>query len=222
MLHALIFDFDGLILDTETPKYQAWQEVFAAYGCDLPMATWAQAVGSNQRFDPYRYLESLVGRELDHDTLRATTRARFRELLGVPRPLPGVVAYIEAAQRLDMRLAIASSSPRTWIDEHLSTLGLHHHFSIFCTIDDVARSKPDPDLYLLALERLGVSASQALALEDSPNGVRAAQAAGIYSIAVPNPVTAQMDLRHADLVLPSLAAMSLEEVVGHAQTRRSS
>jgi HAD superfamily hydrolase (TIGR01509 family) len=213
MLTALIFDFDGLILDTETPDYRAWQEIFAAHGCDLAIDVWARNVGAGDGFDPYAYLEEQYGRPVDRAAIGRTARQRFRELLGAPAPLPGVVEYLRAAPALGLQIGLASSSSLAWVGGYLGQLGLAGHFAAICTADDVARTKPAPDLYLAAVERLGVAPGQAVALEDSPNGVRAAKAAGLYAVAVPNPVTALMDLSHADLVLPSLAALPLPDLL---------
>lgn len=213
MITALIFDFDGLIVDTETPDYRAWQETFAAHGLDLPIATWALNVGSRDLFSPYDHLEARLGRPLDRDAVRGAVRARFKALLGAPAPLPGVADYLAAAADLGLAVGLASSSSRAWVTGHLDQLGLRGHFAAICTADDVARTKPEPDLYLAALGRLGVAPAQALALEDSPNGVRAAQAAGMRAVAVPNPVTAQMDLGHADLVLPGLHTLALPDLL---------
>jgi HAD superfamily hydrolase (TIGR01509 family) len=213
VITALVFDFDGLIVDTETPDYQSWQEVFAAHGHTLPPDIWAINVGSGHLFDPYEHLGQMLGSPVDRQAVRRTVRARFVELLGEPRPLPGVLDYLDAAQAMDLRLAVASSSPRSWVAGYLEQLGLLDRFETICTSDDVAHTKPEPDLYLAALARLGVPGAQAVALEDSPNGVRAAQAAGMRGVAVPNPVTVLMDLSHADLVIPSLAAVPLPELL---------
>jgi HAD superfamily hydrolase (TIGR01509 family) len=213
MISALVFDFDGLILDTETPDYIAWQEVYAAHGCALPPEVWAINVGSGHLFDPYQYLEGLLGRPVDRATIRREVRQRFLGLLGAVAPLPGVLDYLVAAPAHGLRVGIASSSPRAWVAGYLEQLGLVGHFATICTADDVAHTKPEPDLYLLAAARLGVDPAQALALEDSPNGVRAAQAAGMRCVAVPNSVTRLMSLDHADLILPSLADLPLPELL---------
>lgn len=214
MISALVFDFDGLILDTETPDYVAWQAIYADHGCALPPEVWAINVGSGHLFDPYQYLEGLLGRPVDRATIRREVRQRFLGLLGEAiTPLPGVRDYLAAAPALGLKVAIASSSPRAWVAGYLEQLGLLGHFPTICTADDVARTKPEPDLYLLAAARLGVEPAQALALEDSPNGVRAAQAAGMRCVAVPNPVTRLMSLDHADLVLSSLADLPLKALL---------
>ncbi|MBX0327576.1 HAD-IA family hydrolase [Oscillochloris sp. ZM17-4] len=213
MITALIFDFDGLIVDTETPDYRSWQEAYAAHGVVLSMDVWALNVGSGHLFNPYDHLEALIGRPLDRDAVRRDVRARFRELLGTPAPLPGVRAYLSAAADLGLQVGLASSSSRAWVTGFLGQLGLLGQFAAICTADDVARTKPEPDLYLAALARLGVAPARAVALEDSPNGVRAAQAAGMRGVAVPNPVTRLTDLSHADLVLPGLDALPLPDLL---------
>jgi HAD superfamily hydrolase (TIGR01509 family) len=209
VISTLIFDFDGLIVDTETPDYVAWQEVYTTHGVALPPETWAINVGSGHLFDPYAHLEAQLGRTVDRETIREQVRARFRAELGTITTLPGVASYLTTAQELGLRVGLASSSSRAWVAGHLEQVGLLGHFEAICTSDDVARTKPEPDLYLLALSRLSVESAQALALEDSPNGVRAAQAAGMRCVAVPNPVTRLMNLDHADMVLPSLADLPL-------------
>lgn len=217
---TLIFDFDGLIVETETPDYVAWQEVYAAHGVALPPETWATNVGSGHLFDPYAHLEAQLERAVDREAIREQVRARFRAELGVITPLPGVIAYLTAAQELGLRVGVASSSSQAWVAGHLEQLGLLEHFEVICTSDDVARTKPEPDLYLLALRRLGVEPGQALALEDSPNGVRAAQAAGMRCVAVPNPVTRLMNLDHADMVVPSLADLPLPALLARLADSR--
>jgi HAD superfamily hydrolase (TIGR01509 family) len=213
VIEALIFDFDGLILDTESPDFQVWQEIFRERGCQLPLSVWAGFIGSMDTFDPYAYLEQQLGREVNRETLRRDQRRRFGALLHSPAPLPGVTDYLEDGRRLGLRLAIASSSPRFWVSGFLDRLGLAGYFDSLSCGDEVSRTKPDPAVYRLALERLRVSAGRALALEDSPNGVQAARRAGIFCVVVPNPLTRQLALDGADLHLDSLADVSLEQLL---------
>jgi len=127
--------------------------------------------------------------------------------------LPGVEDYILSAKRLGLKIGVASSSRHEWVDTHLTRLGLIDYFDSIKCFDDVKRTKPDPELYLAVLDALGVHGQQAIALEDSPNGVIAAQQAGIFCVAVPNPVTSQLSLLHADLCLSSLTEVSLEQLL---------
>jgi HAD superfamily hydrolase (TIGR01509 family) len=222
-IRALIFDFDGLILDTETPDFQSWQETYRAYGGSISFAEWARWLGTVGTFDPYAYLEGQLGRPIDRAAVRAQRRARFDELMEGKQALPGVIETLHEAKRLGLKLGIASSSPREWILRNLGPLGLASTFDSIRGGDDVGRTKPDPAVYCAALEALGVRAEQAIALEDSPNGVRAAKRAGIYCVAVPNALTRQLSFDHADLQIGSLADLPLEQLLerhrnGHPNT----
>jgi HAD superfamily hydrolase (TIGR01509 family) len=212
-IKALIFDFDGLILDTETPDFQSWQEIYHAYGGSLSFAEWAGWIGTMGEFDPYDHLEGQLGHPIDRLAVRARRRTRFEELMVGKTPLPGVVEYLQEATRLGLKLGIASSSPRDWIVRNLGPLGLESYFDTIRCGDDVERTKPDPAVYLAALEALGVQVHQAIVLEDSPNGVLAAKRAGMYCVAVPNALTRQLSLDQADLQLASLADLPLEELL---------
>ncbi len=221
MIKALIFDFDGLILDTETPEYIAWQEIFAEHGCELSLDMWGQVIGGAgfSDFDAASHLEELlrsahpVSQPLDHAALNAHWRQRGDELIAAQAILPGVRDYLDDAQRLGLRLAIASSSKHSWVDTHLNRLGLWHYFEIIKCADDVARTKPDPELYRAALAALHIRAEEAIVFEDSPNGVKAAKRAGIFVVAVPNPLTARLWIDGADLTLKSLADLPLGELL---------
>lgn len=208
---ALVFDFDGLILDTETPEFRAWQELFAAHGGELTTADWAHVIGSlDSGWNPAVELGRQTGVGYDEAGLRAAWKPRQVELLAFETVRPGVLELLKEARRRGMGLAVASSSRRGWVQGNLERLGIFEAFDAVATGDEVERTKPDPAVYLLALERLGVSGAEALALEDSPNGVRAAQAAGIRCVAVPNDVSRHLDLSAADARLGSLSELNLD------------
>lgn len=215
MIRALIFDFDGLILDTEWPDYESWQEVYQSFGCELPVDVWGQIVGGDGAtdFDPYTYLAKLSGQTIDREEIWVSRRQKYLDTISEQEVLPGVLDYLDAAEDRGLLLAVASSSPENWVRGHLARLGLYERFDVIKTADDVKRTKPDPELYTAALAELGVGADEAIVLEDSPNGVDAANAAGIYTVAVPNRVTAQLGLSGADMRLESLADMSLQELL---------
>ncbi len=164
-------------------------------------------------FDPLSELERQIGRPLDRPRLLHQVETRIEELNQALKPLPGVLDYLEAARAMGLKLAVASSSSRSWVEGHLARVGLLEHFTVIRTKEDVPRTKPDPALFLRAAEDLGVSPQQAIVLEDSLNGVRAAKTAGAFTVAVPNPLTRHLDLSQADLVLTSLDDLPLWELL---------
>ena len=210
MINALVFDFDGVILDTETPDYQTWQEVFQSYGVNLDLSVWTEHIGwGTWRFDVYQHLENLAGVSVDRESMRAERRHRYLEIVHQSQVLPGILDYIQEAKRLGMSLGVASSSSREWVEGHLSRLGILNLFDSIKGSDDVVQVKPDPELYLASVSHLGIQPEQALAIEDSAHGVTAAKKAGLFCLAVPNPITKDLPLDHADLRLASLAEMPL-------------
>jgi HAD superfamily hydrolase (TIGR01509 family) len=218
-LQGLIFDFDGLIADTEKPEYDAWQAIYQSYGVELALTDWARCIGASyDAFDPVNHLESLLGYSVPRQLLITTHRQNANRSLDHLEPLPGVVSLLQSAQLAGLRLAIASSSDRAWVHSRLNIMGLFNYFDCICTADDVEHVKPAPDLYLAALQCLGLTAAQAIAFEDSPNGITAAQLAGLFCVAVPNQITLQLPIQHADLIIPSLANISLNQIKSLSQT----
>ena len=221
-IRALIFDFDGTLLDTESPDMLAWQAVFEEHEVSLSLDLWYQNIGrAPGTFDVYAHLEALTTRPVMRDAVHARYRSRFLELLALETLREGVDRWLADAQALGLDLAIASSSPRDWVAGHLQTFGLLDRFRVIRSRDDVVHAKPAPDLYLSALDGLGVRASEAIAIEDSPNGSVAAKAAGLYVIAVPNGVTRQLQFEWADLVVTSLADLDLADVLARAASQPS-
>ncbi len=204
MLAAVVFDFDGLIADTESNEYAAWLAVYAEHGQVLAPEEWAKAVGAGPTaFDALEHLATLHGSPLDRDrtlTEWATIRDRLNE--GLPA-LPGVETLLQQLISEGVGVGVASSSRRDWVEGHLARLGLLRHFLVVVTRDDHA-PKPAPDLYIGACERLGVDPAWSVALEDSSNGVLAAKRAGMRAVAVPNKITSDYDFSLADVVVRSL------------------
>ena len=221
-IKALLFDFDGLILDTETTEFRVWQSIYNEYGQEMLPETWGQVIGGYgiSNFDGAVHLVELVGNGLDARELNARFRSESDALILQQPILPGVVDYLDDAQRLGLRLAIASSSPHSWVDMHLTRLGLADRFDVIICGDDVppGRTKPHPDLYLKALEIVGVKADEAIVFEDSPNGISAARAAGIFVVSIPNPITALLKVDGANLTLESLAQIPLNEMLSNLTT----
>jgi len=221
-IRGLLFDFDGLLVDTETPSRLVWEELYREHGHELPQDRWATLIGTiGAPFDPLGHLEELVGRRLDEQALTTRRRAREYELTDLEELRPGVEEYFAEAERLGLRTAVVSSSDDDWIERHLGRLGhLEGLDTIVAANGDTARAKPRPDLYLEALDRLELEPHQAIAFEDSPNGVTAAKAAGLVCVAVPNPMTATLALDDADLVLESLADVPLRELLERFRSAR--
>ncbi len=213
LIRAIVFDFDGLILDTEEPIYRSWLEVYEAHGQDLPFERWVQTVGStNAGFHPQHHLEERLGRALPKEVLDRRI-SRRTEMILANDVLPGVVRLTEEAKAMNLKLGVASSSTSDWVRGHLMRLGIFDRFDCIRCRDDVANAKPEPDLYLAVLECLEVGAAEAIAVEDSPNGVLAAKRAGMRCVAIPNSITASLDLGQADVRLGSLAEVTLPELL---------
>ncbi len=217
MIRALIFDFDGLIVDTESTEVDAWQAIYSEHGQEFPLQKWVRdVVGATvANFDPAAHLATVTGQTLDLLALHARAHAHRLEKQSTLSALPGVANYVRGAKHLGLRLAIASSSKHDWVEGYLRRLGLFDDFEVIVCREDVQRVKPDPELFLAALEKLDLRAAEALVFEDSPNGVLAAKRAGIYVVAVPNPITAHVEIRNADLLLSSLADIPLKELLRH-------
>jgi putative hydrolase of the HAD superfamily len=214
-IRGLLFDFDGLLVDTESPSRLVWEELYREHGFDLPHEQWAGNVGTlDEPFEPLSHLEELLGRGLDRSALTRRRRARELELIELEDLRPGVEEYLDEAERRELATGIVSSSSVEWIEPILRRLERSHEWDTIVAADgDVARAKPRPTLYLDALAALELGADEAIAFEDSPNGVTAAKAAGIYCVAVPNPITATLAFDEADLILESFADLPLPELL---------
>ena len=211
---AIVFDFDGLIVDTEVPEYEAWLNIFRSYDVDLPLSVWTPHIGGgNENFNIYDHLEELIGKRIDRDEMRSRRRAEFAELFKDAVLLPGVEDYIATARERGMRIGIASSSPRRWVDPKLEQIGLAGAFDTVVCSDDVGSSKPNPASYIRAIADLGVTPHEAFALEDSPTGVQGAKNAGLLCVAVPGTLTRDRSYDHADLRLDSLTDMTLDQLM---------
>ncbi len=214
-MQAIIFDFDGTMIETEGPDFQTWQEIFWEHKCELPLATWVGYIGTAAgTFDPYRLLESESGQAVDREAIRAVRRQRFRELVAQEPLRPGVEALLDAAEAEAIPLAIASSSTRDWVEENLAQRKLRQRFRFVHTVNDARRGKPDPELYLMTVAALGVDAATVVALEDSYNGMLAAKRAGLACVVAPNVLTRGLDFAEADLMVGSLAEVDLARLRG--------
>ena len=218
MIKAIILDFDGTIMDTESTAFRIWREIYETHGHELTIDKWSECIGiPNSSFDPYEDLTELTGLPLDRMEMALLIVTRESEYnKGLPL-LPGIENLILAAKSMGLKLGIASSADHAWIDDHLGRKKLLDRFDAIVCREDTSRHKPFPDPYIKALSELSCKPGEAVAIEDSPNGIRAAKAAGIFCVAVPNPVTHSLIPDNAaDLKLCSLADISLQELLERA------
>jgi HAD superfamily hydrolase (TIGR01509 family) len=218
MIHALILDFDGLILDTESPALQSWQQIYGEYGQTLQLAQWIETLGTNEGFDPASHLAELLSQQQPPQAVNiaqlATRHEQLHWQLSAQQPLlPGVLDLLNAADAHGLPCAVASSSNRDWVAGWLETHGIRERFVCLCTADDVERTKPAPDLFRCAAACLQHEPAACLVFEDSPNGIRAAQAAGMPCVAVPGAISSQIELPPADVQLATLHAIPLADIL---------
>jgi HAD superfamily hydrolase (TIGR01509 family) len=212
-VEAVVFDFDGLMMDTESTMLASWQHEWRWHGLDLDTRRFFADHGGDLNEARYAQLAAAVGPAYDQAASHAR-RLAYRDRLNESLPLmPGIADWLSQAARLGLRLAVATSSPRGWASRHLGGQGSLAVFEFLACGDEVAQAKPDPGVYLLALERLGLPADRVVAVEDSPHGVAAAQAAGLRCVAIPNPHADPARFATADLLLSSAAQLRLDEVL---------
>ncbi len=209
MIKAFIFDFDGLILDTETACYDAWQEIYAAYGTSLPLEKWLLCIGtSDDVCDPLGILSAATGLEIDQLAVRKTHAKSYRAKTRLLPLKPGILDYLKWARANGFRTAIASSSARAWVVPHLEETGILSYFDVVRTKDEVKAVKPDPELFLSAKSMLNLADYEAVIFEDSYNGIISGNLAKLYTVAIPNTMTKNMDLSAADRIISGLDTIS--------------
>ena len=217
---AVIFDFDGLLMDTESTMFESWRFEWRQWGLELDPSGFFADHGGDITEARYQALAAAVGHRYDRalsQARRTEYRDRLHEELDVS---PGLRGWIRAARETGIQLAVASSSPRRWLDLHLGRAALLGQFDVIAAGDEVSRPKPHPDVYQLALRRLGAAPDQSVAVEDTPHGVRAAHTAGLACIAIPNPYVPPAAVAAAELVLASASAMPLRDALEHCQRER--
>ncbi|MBD1379516.1 HAD family hydrolase [Metabacillus arenae] len=217
MIKAVIFDFDGLILDTETHQYEALVEIFKENGSVLPLPIWQKVIGTSSDFKPFKYLEEQTKKKHNQQQLEDLLKERFHSRLVSEKARPGVEDYLAAAHSLGLKIALASSSNFEWVSTHLKNLGLFEKFECIRTSDDVEKVKPDPALYLKAAKCLGVEPEECLVFEDSANGALAAKNAGMSCVIFPNQVTQDLEFCEVNHRLESMAEMELEKLIDLVQ-----
>ncbi|WP_232699343.1 HAD family hydrolase [Brevibacillus daliensis] len=213
MIKALVFDFDGTILDTEWTLYEAFREIYEQHGVILPKDKWSEGVGRELVFDPFLHLEELTGKQVDRIEMEKLWLDRHHELLKSKDIRPGVRDYLEAGKNLGLQIGVASSSPKSWVLPFLETYQIRDYFTCICTKDDVQKVKPDPELYLKVIDCMGVEAKDTIAFEDSMAGAQAAKSAGLHCVITPHELTRNHPFTTFDVRLESLAERKLEQLL---------
>ena len=216
MIKAIIFDFDGTIIDTETAWYRVFKDAYQEYGVDLSLETYSQCLGTSlQSFNPYTHLSTHHAISLNLDEFRAMILQNYAKLIEQESMRPGIFNLLQEAKAAGLKIGLASSSHRDWIDKFVDQLGIRDYFDCYCTADTVSNVKPDPELYYQALDRLGVKPNEAIAIEDSPNGARAAVAAGLHTVVIKNTLTKQLPFSKGHYTIESLEHNGLKELIDY-------
>ncbi len=226
MIRAVIFDLDGLLIDSEPLSQEAWQQAARLYGGEMTPALSQRLLGLRQ-IEGAGLVRETLGLHVSAEVLRVRRNDLFMKLFpGRIKPMPGAREILEELRRRAMPCGLATSAERRYVTAVLAELRLDATFAARVVADDVTRGKPFPDAYALAAGRLGVPSPACLVLEDAPNGVAAAKAAGMAAIAVPNSHTRSLDFSAADACLPSLLVVRdeldalLERVTARGRTAR--
>src|SRR6476469_5399790 len=212
-VRAILLDFDGTMLETESSSYGSWRELLDEHGYELTPETWSAAVGTIGGLDPLELLEDHLGTDVDRDALEDRANRRHRELLEEELLRPGIEQLVDEARDRGLHVAVVTSASERWVRGHLARLRLYDDIEVVAANGDPDRAKPDPLLYREAASLLGVDPAAAVAVEDSPNGVKAARAAGMQVVAFPNPITAAMDLGEADAIVEDLDGLGFDGVL---------
>ena len=211
-LGAIVFDFDGLIVDTEGAGFISWLEVYERFGAELNLNDWSHATGYIGGFDPAVHLERLLGRRLDWSQIIPEREARNWALTLQARTLPGIEPLFQAAREHGLRIGVASNSGNGWVEDGLKRLGLRTFVDAVVTREMVLNPKPAPDVYLKTAQALGIEPNRAVALEDSEPGCRAAKQAGMKAVAIPNRFSERQDFKVADLIVRSAEDLDLKRL----------
>ncbi|PUB12260.1 HAD family hydrolase [Paenisporosarcina sp. OV554] len=212
MIKAVIFDFDGLIIDTETVWYEAFREALYQFEVDLTIEQFALVIGTDDAVLD-KYILDNIKESSTISEIKELASKLFHEKIGQPILREGVLDYLITAKEAGIKIGLASSSKRNWVEKFLMQLHILPYFEVIKTRDDVTTVKPDPELYLQAIKALGVQPEEAVAFEDSLNGLKAARAAGLKCVIFPNPVTTNLAFEDFSLRLFSMAEKPLEFIL---------
>ncbi len=208
---GIIFDFDGVLVDTEWAIYQSWVQLYAREGQEISIATYSPCLGAGySHWNPAEHLEKLTGKKYDWEVETPARQAVLEADLARSGLMDGAAELLDWCDEQGIKLTVASSSSRRWVQGWLEHLGIYHRFAGVFTRTDGYAVKPNPALFLAAQECLGLPKEECLIVEDSENGTISAQNAGIPCVAIPNRMTESSDFSRAQFRLPSLRALLSE------------
>lgn len=212
MIKALVFDFDGLIVDTESLWFDVYKEVLVEYDCELKLEDFALSIGTKDDV-LYERLTKIARKPINRIEIDRKTHERYQQQMSQLHLREGVNEYLKAAKELGLKIGLASSSSRNWVQGFLEKFNIKEFFEVVKTSDNVKKVKPDPELYLQAIQELGVKPYEALAFEDSKNGLIAATKAGLHCVIVPNSVTSFLDFSGHLHRLSSMEEIELKDLL---------
>ena len=218
MIKAVIFDFDGLIIDTETIWYEAYKDALLQHEVNLTIEQFSLVIGTDDTV-LNKYIMDNIKEPSTISEIKELASNLFHEKIGQPILRDGVEDYLIAAKEAGLKIGLASSSKREWVERYLTQLHILPYFEVIKTRDDVTTVKPDPELYVQAINALGVKPEEAVAFEDSLNGLKAALAAGLKCVIFPNPVTTNLAFENHSLRLSSMAERPLAYILKELSER---
>jgi HAD superfamily hydrolase (TIGR01509 family) len=218
-IDAVVFDFDGVIIDTETARYEVWRRIFQEHNQVLPREIWVKSIGRTEYFiSPYDLLAQVSGKSIDTDMLRLYEKSMEEQYIAEKPLTAGLIERIDEARAAGGRFAIASSASRRYVQKHLTDRGIANLFDVLVCRDDVSRHKPHPEPYLRAVELLDANIEYSFAVEDAPAGIEAAVSAGLFCVAVAGNMTRDMDQSRAHVIVETLEEFTFTSLVERKNT----
>ena len=208
---GIIFDFDGVLVDTEWAIYQSWVQLYAREGQEISIATYSPCLGAGySHWNPADHLETLTGKRYDWDVETPARQAVLEADLERSGLMDGAIELLDWCAEQGIPMTVASSSSRRWVQGWLERLGIYERFAGVFTRTDGYAVKPDPALFLAAQQCMNLPKEDCLIIEDSENGTISAQNAGIPCVAIPNRMTESSNFSRAAYRMASLRALLLE------------
>jgi len=211
---AVMFDFDGIVLDSETPEYESHRRIYERCGIELTVEEWCGVIGTWSEGHDEQWFRRLCALSADaptRDAYFAERRQVFDEIVPAG-PMRGIRDLLLTLREAGVPAAVASSAPARWVVGAVERIGLRPLFDTVVTGDEVTHRKPAPDVYLEAARRLGVDPARSVAIEDSGPGISAARAAGMKAVAIPHWLTVRHDLSGADLTVAHAGELTLDRL----------